>query len=125
MLTRISPSSLSLSLSPCDTVVEPGLIRVDDARSSVDLLFTPTIPHCSMATLIGLCLRVKLRRSLPTRFKITININPGTHASEAAVNKQLNDKERVQAALENERLIGVVAQCLKPREEGGDTAATH
>lgn len=54
-------------------------------------------------------------RSLPPRFKMTININPGTHASEAAVNKQLNDKERVQAALENERLIGAVAQCLKPK----------
>jgi hypothetical protein len=45
-----------------------------------------------MATLIGLCLRVKLMRSLPSRFKLSININPGTHASEKAVNKQLNDK---------------------------------
>ncbi len=42
-----------------------------------------------MATLIGLCLRVKLLRSLPPRFKMTININPGTHASEASVNKQV------------------------------------
>ena len=32
--------------------------------------FTPTIPHCSMATLIGLSIRVKLLRSLPTRFKV-------------------------------------------------------
>lgn len=93
-------------------VVEPSLIKVDDEHSTCDILFTPTIPHCSMATLIGLCLRVKLLRSLPPRFKVTININPGTHASELAVNKQLNDKERVQAALENERLLGVVQQCL-------------
>lgn len=89
---------------------------MDDARSTCDLLFTPTIPHCSMATLIGLSLRVKLLRSLPSRFKITININPGTHASEKAVNKQLNDKERVQAALENDRLLSVVQQCLAEKK---------
>lgn len=59
-----------------------------------------------MATLIGLCIRVKLLRSLPDRFKVDIHITPGTHASEAAVNKQLNDKERVAAALENNSLLG-------------------
>ncbi|KAF9603862.1 hypothetical protein IFM89_038120 [Coptis chinensis] len=31
--------------------------------------FTPTVEHCSMATIIGLCIRVKLLRSLPSRFK--------------------------------------------------------
>lgn len=65
-----------------------------------------------MATLIGLCLRVKLLRSLPARFKVDILITPGTHASEAAVNKQLNDKERVAAALENAHLLHVVNKCI-------------
>ena len=32
--------------------------------------FTPTVEHCSMATLIGLCIRVKLLRVLPPRFKV-------------------------------------------------------
>lgn len=109
-----------------------------------------------MATLIGLCIRVKLLRVLPSRFKVRraapaarrarrltlqaapaacstraalacapgveperawrpaaalscsltppqadIRLTPGSHASEAAVNKQLADKERVAAALEN------------------------
>ena len=80
--------------------------------SKVDVRFTPTIPHCSMATLIGLCLRVKLLRSLPSRFKVTVRIEPGTHASETAVNRQLDDKERVRAALENEHLRGVVDRCI-------------
>ena len=80
--------------------------------SRVDVRFTPTIPHCSMATLIGLCLRVKLLRSLPARFKVTVRIEPGTHASETAVNRQLEDKERVRAALENEHLRGVVDRCI-------------
>ena len=65
-----------------------------------------------MATLIGLCIRVKLLRSLPARFKVDISITPGTHASEHDVNKQLNDKERVAAALENDNLLRVVNQCL-------------
>ncbi|KAG5178070.1 hypothetical protein JKP88DRAFT_330659 [Tribonema minus] len=87
-------------------------IEVDDGSSAVDVRFTPTIPHCSMATLIGLCIRVKLLRSLPPRFKVRVSISPGTHASEHAVNKQLNDKERVAAALENAHLIGVVNKCI-------------
>ncbi|GAB9473397.1 hypothetical protein Gpo141_00010548 [Globisporangium polare] len=87
-------------------------IHIDNAKSAVTVFFTPTIPHCSMATLIGLCLRVKLLRSLPARFKVDILITPGTHSSEAAVNKQLNDKERVAAALENSHLLHVVNKCI-------------
>ncbi|CAN0386701.1 unnamed protein product, partial [Ectocarpus sp. 8 AP-2014] len=91
-------------------------VTVDDANSNVVILFTPTIPHCSMATLIGLCIRVKLLRSLPARFKVTVRIAPGTHSSEEAgtvvsVNKQLGDKERVAAALENQHLMAVVNKC--------------
>lgn len=37
-----------------------------------------------------------------------MQITPGAHSSEAAVNKQLNDKERVAAALENPNLLGMV-----------------
>ncbi|KAL7526220.1 hypothetical protein ACHAXR_001377 [Thalassiosira sp. AJA248-18] len=80
--------------------------------STVHVKFTPTIPHCSMATLIGLSLRVKLLRSLPSRFKVVVEIESGTHVSEHAVNKQLSDKERVRAALENEHLLGVVNRCI-------------
>ena len=93
-------------------VTQHDLISVDDSRGRVSVHFTPTIPHCSMATLIGLCIRVKLLRSLPPRFKVDVAVTPGTHASEAAVNKQLNDKERVAAALENDNLLGVVNKCL-------------
>ena len=85
----------------------------ESPQSLVHVRFTPTIPHCSMATLIGLCLRVKLLRSLPARFKISVQIEPGTHASEKAINKQLRDKERVCAALENKHLAGVVNKCIK------------
>ena len=126
-------------------------IKVDDPGSLVHVQFTPTIPHCSMATLIGLCIRVRLLRSLPPRFKVDVEIFPGTHVSrdqgcivcvcvslcvdksmfnpgfvsrlhscrlslglfaDCTVNKQLGDKERVAAALENQNLLQVVNQCL-------------
>ncbi|MCJ8747411.1 hypothetical protein PDJAM_G00153140 [Pangasius djambal] len=96
-------------------VVEQMRVKVNDQESMVSVEFTPTIPHCSMATLIGLSIKVKLLRSLPDRFKIDVHITPGTHASEDAVNKQLADKERVAAALENTHLLEVVNQCLSTR----------
>lgn len=65
-----------------------------------------------MATLIGLSIKVCLIRSLPHRYKFEVRIFPGTHMSENAVNKQLADKERVSAALENTNLLEVVNQCL-------------
>ncbi|KAI9183300.1 MIP18 protein galla-2 [Blastocladiella emersonii ATCC 22665] len=93
-------------------VTQQRLIDVDDATGTITVRFTPTIPHCSMATLIGLCIRVRLLRALPARFKVRVLVTEGTHNSEVAVNKQLNDKERVAAALENSALSGVVNQCL-------------
>ncbi|PIO60391.1 hypothetical protein TELCIR_18111 [Teladorsagia circumcincta] len=74
--------------------------------------FTPTIPHCSMATLIGLAIRVKLARSLHPRIKVRVSITEGSHNTEEAINRQLADKERVAAAMENTSLMYAVNQCL-------------
>lgn len=94
-------------------VVNKADIHVETSDAPTVLLeFTPTIPHCSMATLIGLSLRVRLLRALPAQYKVDIRIRPGTHQSENAINKQLNDKERVAAALENKHLLSVVQGCL-------------
>jgi metal-sulfur cluster biosynthetic enzyme len=124
-------------------------IWVDTDAELVKVNFTPTIPHCSMATLIGLSIRVKLLRSLPPRYKVSVTppvnhcacrvcsaskvvlvlstasrcagvsclqvevrITPGSHQSETALNKQLNDKERVAAALENGNLLEMVNKCV-------------
>lgn len=51
-------------------------------------------------------------RCLPPRFKTKVSIYPGSHASEKDINKQLNDKERVAAALENDQLMSVVERCI-------------
>ncbi len=53
-------------------VVQLKFVHVNDLESMVTVCFTPTIPHCSMATLIGLSIRVRLLRALPSRFKVYI-----------------------------------------------------
>jgi len=111
LIRTINDPEHPLTLEQLD-VVKLDDISVNDVTNRVKVAFTPTIPHCSMATIIGLSIRVKLLRSLPPRFKVDVTIAPGTHASELAVNKQLADKERVAAALENAHLLEVVNQCL-------------
>ncbi|KAH9454351.1 hypothetical protein Pst134EB_014441 [Puccinia striiformis f. sp. tritici] len=108
-LSVVSPEQITVTY-PIDD--EDDIDDRSESSPHVMVRFTPTIPHCSMATLIGLTLRVRLLRSLPSRFKVDIKIKEGTHQSENSVNKQLNDKERVAAALENNHLLGVVQQCL-------------
>ncbi|NXQ25606.1 FA96A protein, partial [Alaudala cheleensis] len=65
---------------------------------------------CSVST--GLCLRIKLQRCLPFRHKLEIYISEGTHSTEEDINKQINDKERVAAAMENPNLREIVEQCV-------------
>ncbi|CAN7053229.1 unnamed protein product [Brassica rapa subsp. trilocularis] len=93
-------------------VLTKDSVEVDDDKSYVRVTFTPTMKLCGITTLIGLCVRVKLMRNLPGRYKVDIRVAPGTHATEAAVNKQLNDKERVSAALENPYIVEIVDECL-------------
>lgn len=57
-----------------------------------------------MSTLIGLLIKVKLLLSLPKKYKIDVFIEPGKHYLEDSINKQLNDKERVFAAFENDQI---------------------
>lgn len=96
-----------VNLEDIDVIDKPK-----DQISEVLIKITPTITHCSLATLIGLGIRVRLDRCLPPRFRIRILIKEGTHQSENQVNKQLNDKERVAAACENDQLLSVILQML-------------
>ena len=111
MIRHLNDPEHPLTLEQLNVVSEENIL-VDDANNKVVIKFTPTIPHCSMATLIGLTIRVKLLRSLPPRFKVKVSITPGSHQSEDAINKQLNDKERVAAAIENGHLLDIVNKCI-------------
>mmetsp|Transcript_4877 Transcript_4877/g.11048 ORF Transcript_4877/g.11048 Transcript_4877/m.11048 type:complete len:170 (+) Transcript_4877:82-591(+) len=99
------PEHPNLSLEQLK-VVEAGHVWVDPRR--IHVRFTPTVPTCSVATLIGLTIKAKLQRSLPRRYKVDVEITPGAHNQEDQVNKQLADKERVAAALENPALRNLI-----------------
>ncbi|KAG7458366.1 MIP18 family protein FAM96A [Solea senegalensis] len=101
-------------------VVTENCVEVQELGEDEYLIvikFSPTVPHCSLATLIGLCLQVKLQRCLPFKHKgsclsLEIYISEGTHSTEEDINKQINDKERVAAAMENPNLREIVEQCV-------------
>lgn len=116
LISSISDPEHPLTLAQLAVVNLPDIV-VTHGKSKTELSeilikITPTITHCSLATLIGLGIRVRLERSFPPRFRFRILIKEGTHQSENQVNKQLNDKERVAAACENDQLLSVVLQML-------------
>lgn len=92
MIRNIRDPEHPLSLEQLN-VVQTEHIWVDDLNptslKNVKIEFTPTVPHCSMATLIGLCIRVKLLRELPLKFKVAIKIREGTHSTEEAGMKSI------------------------------------
>ncbi|CCE63672.1 hypothetical protein TPHA_0F01900 [Tetrapisispora phaffii CBS 4417] len=116
LIASISDPEHPLSLAQLAIVNLNNIEVIDSGKrdeiAHVIVRITPTITHCSLATLIGLGIRVRLERSLPSRFRIVIILTKGSHQSENQVNKQLNDKERVAAACENPQLLGVVSNML-------------
>lgn len=92
------------------------VVRLEDIsvqQNAVSVAYTPTIPTCSVATVIGLTLVSKLKYSLPDRVKISVRVAPKTHDQETSINKQLADKERVAAAMENSNLLKMVKRAVK------------
>ncbi|KUJ24107.1 uncharacterized protein LY89DRAFT_692911 [Mollisia scopiformis] len=94
-------------ISPLDPAKPAALSRV-----LVEL--TPTVSHCSLATVIGLGVRVRLEKALPPSFRVEVKIKKDTHGQAEEVNKQLADKERVAAALENKSLMGILRKMMQP-----------
>lgn len=104
-----------------------GVVNLDDIRiipptsprsriSSVQVLITPTTSACSLTTVIGLGVKVRLMNALPARFRVDVRIKEGTSSSADEANKQLGDKERVAAAMENRNLINMVNHMLSSCE---------
>ncbi|XP_073813457.1 cytosolic iron-sulfur assembly component galla-1 [Musca autumnalis] len=107
------------TLEDLNVIYEDGIFVMPPTKSNVSVVrieFNPTVPHCSLATLIGLCIRIKVERSLPHNIKLDIFIKKGTHNTEEEINKQINDKERIAAAMENPNLRELVENCIKEEE---------
>ena len=107
-LSVVDQDSISLARPQQDS---PGF-------GKISISFTPTVPHCSLASIIGLSIFAKLRSSgvldPPGEFyyKLAVSCKEGTHASADDINQQLSDKERVAAAFENPKIMQVLNECI-------------
>jgi metal-sulfur cluster biosynthetic enzyme len=112
----ITLGSLAVVSLP-DIAISPTIpSRPSSNLRTVTVLVTPTIQHCSLATVIGLGVRVRLEESLPARFRVDVRIKEGTHSTAEEVNKQLADKERVSAALWNPTLQSFIKKMMETCE---------
>lgn len=85
MLRTIKDPEKPETLEDLDVVYEDCIHILEATPRGVTVIrveFNPTVPHCSLATLIGLCIRIKLERHLLAMFKLDIYIREGAHATE-------------------------------------------
>ncbi|KAK6069267.1 hypothetical protein SCUP234_10752 [Seiridium cupressi] len=121
LISNISDPEHPISLGQLAVVNLPDILITPTPSPKVDpntltrvlVKITPTITHCSLATVIGLGVRVRLEQALPPNYRVDVMIKEGTHSQDDQVNKQLADKERVAAALENDTLKGVLDKMLE------------
>ncbi|KAF9764331.1 MIP18 family protein F45G2.10 [Nosema granulosis] len=79
----------------------------------IRVIFKPTIPHCSMAGIIGLSIKLVLQRFIKG-YEIQVTVLKDSHVNWEMISKQLNDKDRVLAASENSSLMSVIRECTAP-----------
>ena len=93
------------------------LVVVDPLNRSVNVEVTwvPTSPTCGFALNIALCIRAKLEKEFSQKhwMKVDIFVQEGKHNSKQAIDKQVNDKERVSAAMENEAVRSAIEELIK------------
>jgi len=88
-------------------------------RRKVTVVLKPTVPHCHLMLLIALCVRTRLFDRLPldTEWKVDIALVDGSHLDQKAIEKQVNDKERVRGASENKAMMDVVRTLTDPHKD--------
>ncbi|KEG07256.1 putative MIP18 family protein [Trypanosoma grayi] len=101
--------------SPAIGMDSGSLARVSKPIGIVRVVLKPTVPHCSLMSLICLCVYAKLKDTLPPwmcDWKIDIKLVDGSHLQQHELEKQVADKERVAAALENRTLSKEIAKLI-------------
>lgn len=104
-----------------ETIRELGIVLDQDIEVReiqggfvATVLWQPTCHTCPHASNMGLCMRFKLKQEFKdTNIKIDILLKD--HGSKVEsnynlVDKQINDKERVAAALENTQVIAMIKE---------------
>eukprot|EP01017_Pseudomicrothorax_dubius_P045988 TRINITY_DN8039_c0_g5_i1.p1 TRINITY_DN8039_c0_g5~~TRINITY_DN8039_c0_g5_i1.p1 ORF type:complete len:165 (+),score=26.07 TRINITY_DN8039_c0_g5_i1:147-641(+) len=91
------------------------IVTMPGNKKFVTIYWAPTLGRCAYALHIALSMRVKLEKCLKSYddYKITLLIKQDTHQKEKEINKQANDKERVQAAKENPKLYALIESMIR------------
>eukprot|EP00916_Digyalum_oweni_P022486 GHVL01037275.1.p1 GENE.GHVL01037275.1~~GHVL01037275.1.p1 ORF type:complete len:131 (+),score=29.95 GHVL01037275.1:62-454(+) len=100
-------------------VVTEDSVNVDEYKGIINIKIQPTIPSCHLAPIIALSIRHKIdgdfghlrRLSDGRRFKTDLAVIG--HDEHVELTKQINDKERVAAAMHNEAIIKLVLECTQ------------
>ena len=98
-------------------VVDEDDIEIDNNKKYITIYYTPTIPNCSLSSLIGLSIKAKLINNVDKRYKIDVLIKPGSQDLEDEINKQLSDKERVLTAIESDNMNKLLSKIIKNDNE--------
>jgi len=113
LIRSIKDPEYSYSLEQLKVIKEKHIhVDATHPRHSISIQFTPTVPHCSLAAIIGLCIRQRLNLDYGLKFRLLMSVEPNTHDHWESITKQINDKERIFAAMENVGIQELVASCL-------------
>ncbi len=80
-------------------------IIVDNINKIITVYFTPTIENCGFASLIGLSIKKKLLNFISPKYNIDVLIKEQKNESDKNLNKQMNDKERLEASNLNKNIV--------------------
>eukprot|EP00330_Aristerostoma_sp_ATCC50986_P009566 CAMPEP_0114586436 /NCGR_PEP_ID=MMETSP0125-20121206/9666_1 /TAXON_ID=485358 ORGANISM="Aristerostoma sp., Strain ATCC 50986" /NCGR_SAMPLE_ID=MMETSP0125 /ASSEMBLY_ACC=CAM_ASM_000245 /LENGTH=168 /DNA_ID=CAMNT_0001781885 /DNA_START=92 /DNA_END=598 /DNA_ORIENTATION=- len=95
------------TLEQLDVFTESDIeIKQIGNKKNITVYWKPSMPQCTYTVHIGLAIRMKIEREVKDfdNMKVTILVKEGTHKHKKLIDKQLNDKERIAAAKENESL---------------------
>ena len=96
-------------------VVSPRFITLDVFAKHIVVQFKPTYAKCSLSSVIGLSIRRRITDNffMQPPWRLIVKVVDGTHEAAAEITKQLNDKERIAAAMENDDVFQVVSHCIR------------
>ena len=118
IIRNIKDPEFPQTLEELDVVDPEGVIvKVIPSMKcvSVTVIWYPTTPSCGFATNIALSIQIKLMREFTQRkwMKLEIKVAEGRHDKGAEIDKQVNDKERVAAAMENEVVMNAIEELIR------------
>ena len=80
---------------------------------TIQVYYKPVDIFQMNAHLIGLAIRAKLNIILPkNQFKLDVNVLENSHVNKNAIDRQINDKERLASTFEKEAIWQAITQLI-------------